>query len=238
MFMEQYRSKVLFFADLDDSLFQTKRKDLTGKYVATFPKNILKKSYYTKSQLQLLNFLLRNNEIIFIPLTARTKEQFQRTKIYKQKQAQIYSNYYGSLLYINDQEDVVYNRKIAKESKIVFEYINKISAKVVKKYPDVFFANVDDKYITTDTKNIDAISYLQQLISNQKHIVEIYHEEKYTTLIPKSSNKSSIVKYLKRKFKPIMTIGMGNSVSDLDFLNMCDFKIISHIGFLHQKLNH
>ncbi len=236
MFMEQYRSKVLFFADLDDSLFQTKRKNLTGKYVATFPNNVLKKSFYTQSQFQLLNFLLRNNEIIFIPLTARTKEQFQRTNIYKQKQAQIYSNYYGSLLYIDDQEEVTYNRKIAKESKIVFEHINKISEKVVKKYPDVLFANVDDKYITTETKNIDAINYLQHLITNQKHIVEVYLEEKYTTVIPKSSNKSSIVKYLKRKFKPILTIGLGNSLSDLDFLNICDFKIISHVGFLHQKL--
>ena len=237
MFMEHYRSKVLFFADLDDSLFQTKRKNLAGKYVATFPRNVLKKSFYTQAQFQLLNFLLRNNEIIFIPLTARTKEQFQRTKIYKEKQAQIYSNYYGSLLYIDDQEELTYNRKIEKESKIVFDHIYKISEKVIKKYPDVIFANVDDKYITTDTKNILAINYLKQLITNKKYFVEVYNEGKYTTVIPKSSNKSSIVKYLIKKFKPIMTIGLGNSESDLDFLNICDFKIISHIGILHQKLN-
>jgi hypothetical protein len=234
--MEQYRSKILFFADLDDSLFQTKRKNLTGRYVATFPKHVLKKSYYTQSQFQLLKFLLKNNDIIFIPLTARTKEQFQRTKIYKQKQAQIYSNYYGSILFIDHQEEIVYNRRIFKESKIAFNRIIKISEKVVIKYPDVLFANVDDKYITTDTKNINAVNYLHQLIANQKHIVEVYHDEKYTTIIPKLSNKSSVVKYLKRKFKPIMTIGLGNSESDLEFLNLCDFKIISHIGFLHQKL--
>jgi hypothetical protein len=34
-----------------------------------------------------------------------------------------------------------------------------------------------------------------------------------------------------------MTLGIGNSVSDIDFLNHCDFKIISHIGMLDNKLN-
>ena len=32
MYMEQFKNKILFFADLDDSIFQTKRKDANGKY--------------------------------------------------------------------------------------------------------------------------------------------------------------------------------------------------------------
>ena len=82
MYMEQFKNKILFFADLDDSIFQTKRKDANGKYKATFPKNILKTSFYTKAQFELLNFILSTEEIIFIPLTARTEDQFKRTNTY------------------------------------------------------------------------------------------------------------------------------------------------------------
>ena len=58
--MEQYRNKIFFFADLDDSLFQTIRKDENGKFKATYPKNVLKTSFYTKAQYNLLNFIIFN----------------------------------------------------------------------------------------------------------------------------------------------------------------------------------
>jgi len=237
MFMEQFKNKVLFFADLDDSIFQTKRKDETGKYKATFPKNILKTSYYTRTQYNLLNFILKNQDIVFIPLTARTEEQFQRTKIYKEQQAPIYSFYYGSSLFINGKEHLKYKKYISDQSSLVYDSLSKIILLFNKKYPEVNFNNINGKYYTTDSKNKIHLDYLLELLKQADAAVDIYSEGKYITIIPKVCNKSTVVKFLQQQLKPIFTIGMGNSISDLDFLNLCNFKIISHIGILHQKLN-
>jgi hypothetical protein len=235
--MEQFNNKILFFADLDDSFFQTRKKDIKGKFKATFPKNILKTSYYTKHQYNFLKFILKNEEIVFIPLTARTKDQFERTKIYKKKQAQIYSSYYGSCLFINGQEHLNYTKSISKNALICLNHLEQLVNSVVNKYPEVEFNNVDSKYYTTDSKDQKVVDYLIYLINQQNLEIDIYIEEKYITLLPKICNKSSIVKYLQNRLKPTLTIGIGNSTSDLDFLNLCNFKIISHIGILHGKLN-
>ena len=96
---------------------------------------------------------------------------------------------------------------------------------------------MDQKYFTSDIQNKEVKKFIVDLIDKKYHDVEAYEEEKYITILPKVYNKSSVVKYLTTKFKPKMTIGIGNSVSDIDFLNHCDFKIISHIGMLDNKLN-
>jgi hypothetical protein len=235
--MEQYRNKIFFFADLDDSLFQTIRKDENGKFKATYPKNVLKTSFYTKAQYNLLNFILANNEIVFIPLTARTKEQFERTKIFKTKQASIYAFYYGSTLYINNREYLPYTKKVIAETSNSFAHLSELIDKVKKRYPTVEFINVDQKYYTSQINNKDVKKFIINLINKKYNDLEAYVEEKYITILPKVYNKSTVVKYLTNKFKPKMTLGIGNSVSDIDFLNHCDFKIISHIGMLDNKLN-
>ena len=234
--MEQFKNKILFFADLDDSIFQTKRKDPNGKYKATFPKNILKTSFYTKSQFELLNFILSSEEIIFIPLTARTEDQFKRTSIYKKSQAQIYSYYYGSALYINNSFHQPFFKFISKDFESGFKDLQNIIDLTTKQFPEIKFVNVDGKYFTTEFKSTAFINYLQNLIKTKYHNTDIYIEEKYITLLPKVCNKKSVVSYLKKILNPKLIIGIGNSVSDIDFLNECDFKIISHIGSLNEKL--
>jgi hypothetical protein len=235
--MEQFKNKVLFFADLDDSMFQTKRKDVTGKFKATFPKNILKTSYYTKAQQQLLHFVLSNQEIVFIPLTARTEAQYKRTAIYKQGQANIYAIYYGSSLYIDDKEHKPYFKTIQKQFEADFQDLHKIISITHKKFPNAVFVNVDGKYFTTDQKESTFVQFINKLVATNYPNIDIYTEEKYITLLPRVCNKMSVVSYLKKKLKPKLTIGIGNSESDIDFLNLCDFKIISHIGGLQEKLS-
>ena len=236
MYMEQYNNKVLFFADLDDSMFQTKRKDAKGKFKATFPKNVLKTSFYTKAQLELLDFVLTNNEIVFIPLTARTEEQYKRTAIYKQGQTSIHAIYYGSSLYINDKEYKPYMNLIKKQLGTDFTKLEQIVKDATKKYTSANFVNVDGKYFTTDFKEPSFVKYIHQLITTKYKQFDIYIEEKYITLLPKVCNKKSVVTYLIKKLKPKFSIGIGNSESDIDFLNECDFKIVSHIGSLNDKL--
>jgi hydroxymethylpyrimidine pyrophosphatase-like HAD family hydrolase len=234
--MEQFKNKILFFADLDDSIFQTKKKDAKGKYKATFPKNILKTSFYTKAQFELLNFILSAEDIVFIPLTARTENQFKRTSIYKKSQAEIYSYYYGSALYINNTFHQPFYKFISKDFLSSFNDLQNIITLTTKRFPEIKFVNVDGKYFTTEFKSTAFINYLQNMINTKYQNIDIYIEEKYITLLPKVCNKKSVVTYLKKILSPKLIIGIGNSVSDIGFLSECDFKIISHIGSLNQKL--
>ena len=234
--MEPFKNKVLFFADLDDSMFQTKRKDINGKHKATYPKNILKTSYYTKAQQAFLNFVLNNNDIVFIPLTARTEDQFKRTQIYKKGQSSLYAIYYGSILYMDNQEYKPYTKHIAKELQYTFKDLEALISATTKKFPQSNFVNVDGRYFTTDSKDPQLEKYLKLMISKKYGFINMYVEEKYITLLPEVANKKSVVQFLTKKLKPKFTIGIGNSESDIDFLNLCDFKIISHIGSLQAKL--
>ncbi len=235
--MVHYKNKIFFFADLDDSMFQTIGKNKEGKFKATFPKNILKTSYYTKAQNSFLNFILSNEDIVFVPLTARTKEQYERTKIFRNNQADIYSNYYGAKLMIKNVEYNPYCSFIKKSIQKSDMQIKSLLAILNSKYPNVQYDFVDGYYITISTFEKMAINYVKKLILRDLNDLEFYHEEKYLTILPKSYNKSSVVKYLTKKFNPKFSIGIGNSISDIDFLNLCDFKIVSHIGILHNKLN-
>jgi soluble P-type ATPase len=79
------------------------------------------------------------------------------------------------------------------------------------------------------------LNNLEKLMKVSDNMI-IYIEEKYITLLPKVCNKKSVVTYLKKLLSPKLIIGIGNSVSDIAFLNECDFKIISHIGNLNEKL--
>ena len=95
---------------------------------------------------------------------------------------------------------------------------------------------MDGKYFTTEFKLPAFIKYLQNMINAKYENIDIYIEERYITLLPKVCNKKSVVTYLKKILHPKLVIGIGNSVSDIAFLNECDFKIISHIGNLNEKL--
>ena len=149
----------------------------------------------------------------------------------------MYAFYYGSTLYINNREYLPYTKKVIADTSTSFSNLSELIDKVKKRFPAVEFINVDQKYFTSDIQNKEVKKFIVDLIDKKYHDVEAYEEEKYITILPKVCNKSAVVKYLTNKFKPKMTLGIGNSVSDIDFLNHCDFKIISHIGMLDNKLN-
>ena len=125
---------------------------------------------------------------------------------------------------------------IKKQLDTDFKKLEQIVKDATEKYTSANFVNVDGKYFTTDFKEPSFVKYIHQLITTKHKQFDIYIEEKYITLLPKVCNKKSVVTYLIKKHKPKFSIGIGNSESDIDFLNECDFKIVSHIGSLNDKL--
>lgn len=232
------KNRVIYFSDLDDTLFQTKRKSEAGVYQATHTVNPEKVSYYTNEQKEFLNHILFDPKALLIPITARTKDQFQRTQLFKDNLTSIYANYYGGCIYFEHKVLENYNKKIKKglnnALKETLMLISKAEKYLQKPIQSV---NVDGYYYVVNGITKDDRLYIQQLFSDTEIKFDIYQNEKNITILPSLINKKQAVKFLCDLLEPKLTIGIGDSISDLEFLNFCDYKIISKLGELNKKIN-
>jgi hypothetical protein len=232
------KNRVIYFSDLDDTLFQTKRKSEDGIYQATHTTNPEKISYYTKEQREFLNHILLDPKALLIPITARTKDQFQRTQLYKENLAPVYANYYGGCIYLKNKlledYDNIIRQTLIKAQKKSQSLITKAEKQLKKSLCSV---NVDGYYYVINSVTKDELLYIQDLFSTADLAFDVYQNEKKITILPSVINKKQAVKFLCDLLEPKLTIGIGDSLSDLKFLNFCDFKIISKLGELNQKIN-
>lgn len=77
-------NKPVFLCDLDDTLFQTRRKmvdelDLPPFRVGALDRSLTPRSFMTEEQSMLVDWLLEHAE--FIPVTARGTEEISRVNI-------------------------------------------------------------------------------------------------------------------------------------------------------------
>ncbi|PHM36981.1 hypothetical protein [Xenorhabdus innexi] len=84
MTKSKFKSRPVFFTDLDDTLFQTRRKikdlpDMDSLHVATVDRQNSPHSYMTEEQAMLADWLLEYAEVI--PVTARNTEQLRRVQL-------------------------------------------------------------------------------------------------------------------------------------------------------------
>jgi len=232
------KNRVIYFSDLDDTLFQTKRKLDKGIFQATHTDNPEKVSYYTKEQKEFLNHILHDPNSLIIPITARTKDQYQRTQLFKENLTPIYANYYGGSIYVEHKLLENYNKIIrqglnnAQEETLIL--ISRAEKYLKKSIQSI---NVDGYYYVIEGLTKDDLLYIQQLFSETDIDFDIYQNEKNITILPSLINKKQAVKFLCNLLEPKFTIGIGDSISDLEFLNFCDFKIISKIGELNKIIN-
>jgi hydroxymethylpyrimidine pyrophosphatase-like HAD family hydrolase len=232
------KNKIIYFSDLDDTLFQTKRKCNNGIHIATTSVKQENTSFYTKEQKEFLDHILIDNNSLLIPITARTKDQFQRTLLYKENFTPIYANYYGGYVNYKGERCAAYDEIIRptlnKAQKEVDHFISIIEKKI---YTPLDTVNVDQYYHVINSVSNDELIYIKELFSTSDIKFDIYQNEKNITILPSIINKKNAVKFLCEILEPRLTIGLGDSISDIEFLNFCDFKIISKIGELNKKVN-
>jgi hypothetical protein len=236
--MDSNLNKVIYFVDLDDTIFQTKRKLLDGIYQATNVENPQKVSFFSEQQKALLDYIFSSDETLFIPITARTKHQYARTVFSTDSRVVFHSIYYGGLLHYKGELMTEYQARIRPQLiksirgiERVLEQVNLDFGLILKR------VNVDDHYYVLHDLSESELKIVTRMKEESKLEVDMYISEKSVTLLPKVINKTNVVNYLCDILKPKLVIGMGDSFADLDFLNRCDFKIISHIGDLNRRLN-
>ncbi len=228
-------SNILFFIDLDDTIFQTKRKNLEGIIPATFPLNPENISYMTTSQKVFIDTFLKMENARIIPVTARDREQYNRTFLSKEPRVKDVAMYFSAVITENGEIDQKWENHIKSSYKKLKFPLDKMWSLINKNIShDIFkMALVENFYIVIKNRLKGSENYIAQnegLLPVLRNFLEdeyfIHYNDNNIALIPHFIDKRFAVEYFVDKYKPELTIGAGDSLTDLNFMQSCDFKII------------
>ncbi|WP_017445408.1 hypothetical protein [Gayadomonas joobiniege] len=240
-------NQIVCFTDLDDTLFQTPRKmtkselasaqpgasDATGKV----------RSFINKKQQVLLNWL--QNTSTLIPVTARQSEQMARVKInFNSYQVTTHG---AVILDKNKQPLKVWQNKTNSDLARInseLEHLETCIQKILAKPQDYDLPGLDawcrmnqefgtNIYLVAKVRNSadeDQLSLLKQKVQQVSGITDdsdIYIHQNSNNLawIPKCIAKKNAVEFLLEYDADLqnkLSIGIGDSLTDLPFMGLCD----------------
>lgn len=228
--------KPLVLVDLDDNLFQTPRK-MSEKAInlASITTEGKPSGYMTEVQKDFVDWLLKSADVI--PVTARSTQSFSRVLIPFNGFA--ICSHGGAILTKNKKIDKQWNLKV---TKVLAPYQKRL-AELSKKIMDIGSAlgyslrswviqeEGNNVYVITKHNNQGDECLLEIVKEANLHgLTEefiIHVNGNNLAFLPKELNKKNAVKeIISRDFelhgeRPIL--GFGDSLSDLGFMNECDF---------------
>lgn len=244
---------IVVFLDLDDTIFQTKRKCNSENSLTpvTFGIDGNPISYMKPGQLLLWESLLQIATLI--PVTARDIPAFKRVNLNFNNGAIVD---HGGIVILPtgdvDQEWLSYiTPKSIKSDPLLKEAVSIINDYITKERLKARVRIVSDCnlnfYIVskTDQDCLDELTYLSEIL--KKHFSQyanVYLNDNNLSFLPLYLNKSLAVEYfiksnLKLDNKPkekFLLLGMGDSISDTDFLDLCDYQIVPTKSQLGKRL--
>jgi hypothetical protein len=247
--------KILAFVDLDNTLFQreSKCKNFQTSTVGSWDKNGVPFSFIDKHQYHFFEMLYNNKNIKIIPTTARTLEQYKRTFLYKNFNIDTAILQFASEILLNGEEDInftnIINNKIEElplkiiELEEIFKnyFKEKISNNIL------YVKNLNNKLLhfrILDNEmykvyNDKMYNEIYEILKEYKleNLYKIHLNDRYLDISGNFIDKKEGVQYFIDKFKPELTLGIGDAFSDNEFMNLTDFKIIPTNSQLNNKIN-
>ncbi|KJU82476.1 hypothetical protein MBAV_005329 [Candidatus Magnetobacterium bavaricum] len=233
----------MVFLDLDDTIFQTLRKDPQGTYPATGT------SFMTEAQRCFVDLLLSADDVMVVPVTARDATQYGRTFLSEHPRIAVSALYYCGLITTRGLRDSQWHDHMQSLYRSLTPSIQDTYERVARVIDGSCFKlyNVDGYYVTlkhTDTSDGNYMATLQGLVGQLACVVEgggynIHHNDNNVSLVPTFLDKKHAIDYLVQHYQPRLTIGVGDSLSDLGFMTRCDYGIFpgrSQIGRLLEGL--
>jgi len=224
---------IFLFIDLDDTIFQTQQKNPEATIQVTFAPNSNKNSYMTESQYLFFELFHQAKNVKIIPTTARDFRQYHNTFFSQKLHSEIAILYFSGIILDKGVEDKVWATKIRKAFSNLKTSIKQIVIDVqtvVQNKPLFTIYNVDNYYVTIKA-SLECPENLRETIFSQIRSLKteeyfIHENGRQISLVPLFLDKHHAVNYLINKYKPELSLGMGDSLSDLPFMQNCDFMIL------------
>ena len=225
---------IVFLCDLDDTLFSTQKK-ITNRDKQTLMSTLANgdpSGYATSRQMRLINLMLEGSEEhLFVPVTARSLDAYERVNL----DAKVAILAQGGIILRNGVKDEVWAAKI-KENARQQDSIKDVLEDIIsldKKWRHWPLCDDDVKLyyiIKHEESDIAAVETLYKLLKGAvPEGLSVHQNGNNIAIVPNWLSKKSSVDYLLKEIrqeKPdALTIGLGDSQSDLPFMMSCDYAV-------------
>lgn len=232
--------ELFVFLDLDDTIFQTKRKCPENQpiFPAAFAQDGSVMSFFTSKQARLFKIL--NHKTRLIPTTARNHKSFSLTKIEKFDYAII--NHGGIILNadgsIHQTWFMMMKGLLDPVLKDLKSLQKMLQIEAIKRQIHFKIRLIDDLGLTfyllikhEDRNSHSLKELLTQVIEPhlaQYHLDFYYHlNDNNLAILPRFLNKAPAVKFLQQElnqhYPEYLSIGMGDSLTDMAYMKLCDY---------------
>lgn len=232
--------ELFVFLDLDDTIFQTKRKCPQDQpiFPAAFAKDGSVMSFFTSKQARL--FKLLNNKTRLIPTTARSHHSFLLAKIENYDYAII--NHGGIILNADGSVHQGWFNKMQQLLNPVLADLQQLKTlletQAIKRNINFKIRLIDDLGLTFyllvkhEDRNHSALKILLQEVIQpylNQHNLDFYCHlnDNNLAVLPKFLNKAPAVKFLQteldQQYPEYLSIGMGDSLTDIAYMQLCDY---------------
>ena len=241
--------RVVLFLDLDDTIFQTRPKCPVGEDVfpAAYRRDGTPLSFMTHRQRALLDLWFRAATVI--PTTARNLDAFRRVDLPFDRHAIL--DFGGVVLLPDGAPDADWDaiirpqaRRCATELHAVHRDLERFihkrdlgaNARVISDFDMPLYVVV--KHPDGDSSKLQTI-HDELLPTLPLELFFIHANDNNLSLVPRFLGKEHAVRHVvERHFadEPVVTIGMGDSLTDAAFLDGCDFSLMPRGAQLARRL--
>lgn len=238
-------SKKIFFTDLDDTLLQSNKKVPDCKKSIPISSNREKEWIGRATKTQVILKEMMEREGWLIPVTGRNKDALYRIN-WSWESFQAVSH--GALVLnkdgsLNEKWLSLIENEIKESKKILFEINELVRSKVEGTKIDSKVLNDQgiDVYVSVKNRvNEDISSDLAIEIENKiPKGWRVHLNGRNMAILPPYASKARAVSFIKKEHghtENDLVIGLGDSVSDLEFMNECDFMIIPNVSQVNTLL--
>lgn len=227
---------IYIFADLDDSLFQTKRKcpETSALVTAAKDRNGGVLSYFTGEQKILVTFLQQGT---LIPVTGRNTAALNRVQL--QFTSYRITSHGAMVLDSNGKPDEEWLTLIQAQC---IQWRENLSAVLAQVENHIVNANlalrcrvIDDQGVSVYVSIKGEEGALRRLLAKVWKLwkaegVQVHHNGENMALLPPFANKARAVAFLMQRLRGAgvspLFMGIGDSLTDLPFLRLCHYAII------------
>ena len=244
--------QIIVFTDLDDSLFQTRRK-CSGEGIspAAYSQRGEPISFHTPQQRGLLTLL---SSACLIPVTGRSSAALTRVTSVTWSSYRVVSH--GAMILdlsgaplkswldLIEDEIVSWSPRLRRAHEYVERWVARWSAAQELPITDpirIKMTRENDLEVYLSIKGPrEALLELKSSLSELWSGGTIHHNDRNMALLPSYASKARAVAHLREIITgdtpPPLFIGIGDSISDLPFLRQCHFALTPQHSQIHQEL--